>query len=33
MNNTYGALSSAPDNAIIDNIYDYVTLINSSLIL
>ena len=29
MNNTYGALSSAPDNAIIDNIYDYVTLILS----
>lgn len=29
MDNTYGALSSAPDNAIIDNIYDYVTLILS----
>ena len=29
MNNTYGALSSVPDNAIIDNIYDYVTLILS----
>ena len=32
MNTTYGALSSAPDNAIIDNIYDYVTLILSGFI-